>query len=86
VTGFHQPGSDLDVYVQIKKDPRLMKLGTEPQVNAMLEILRDYGRVTAEYDYEDMFHVADGKILVDVVAFSVDPPNMPALKIWEASS
>lgn len=85
VTGFWRPNSDLDIYVKVKIKPELLEVtgGLDRELIMLLEVLRDYARVTSEYDYGDNMIV--NHILTDVVRLSLYEPVEPSLVVWRSS-
>lgn len=85
VTGFWRPDSDLDIYVKVKIKPELLEVtgGSDRELIMLLEVLRDYARVTSEYDYENNMSI--NHILTDVVRLSLYRPVEPSLVVWRSS-
>lgn len=93
VSGFYEPGSDLDVFIVVKDKPKLMEVfegenNPRAKINAILYALWDDASITVRWSDEfNPLSVTDdfGKEMsLDVVPMSIDAPyhDVASLCIW----
>jgi predicted nucleotidyltransferase len=93
VTGFYNSKSDVDIYIQYEDRPEFHRQLNDIHMDQTTEV-EDFfdGLLEAAYlgidvSGGDDLHVKDyttgKKVKVDIMHLSIEPPKVPAIKIWE---
>ena len=93
VTGFYNSKSDVDIYIQYEDRPEFHRdygeihMDQTNEVEVFFDHLIEAAYLGAGISDKNNLHVKDyttgKKVKVDMMRLSIEPPKVPAIKIWE---